>query len=205
MDFLEGLFLGKVWADSDTRPRIYHSFYLILSLIILILSAGAIFSDKLWSKIVIMPQWLAVILALGLTLGLPWLSSYYYRQKLPAKLGILCLFVVQYYAVYQMLMHFIPTATGVKLSSLVSSVLLLGEQAINFGASITSFLGGLTSSIFGIFIGSILLGILFLIVLAIALLIPIALICLLRFIHHSISQVIYHKVFAPKWSPSIYR
>lgn len=89
MDYLEGLFLGRIWSDTDFENRRHLGLFILYGLLIdcIVLYSFVFDKNLLGFGSFGVLQWILFIL---LFLGCPFICFKYYRMPLAGKILILC-------------------------------------------------------------------------------------------------------------------
>ena len=88
MDFLEGLFLGKVWSDTDFENRRHFGLLILYALIVDNIVLFSYVTGKYFGMLKVTDTWMIVIYAL-LFLACPFICFRYYRFPWWGKIPVL--------------------------------------------------------------------------------------------------------------------
>lgn len=158
MDFLQGMFLGPVWAQTDYQDRGHKTLHFVIGLLASMFAVAYLLLPRLSLYFPISPGLLSV-LVVALLGVLPWLASRYFYYPFMVKLLVLFAYFCQYAGLWLLVVK--QLARHIELKDL-DPLAMVGQTANNIMTRATnffSFLDGLTATLVGVMVSALLMAI----------------------------------------------
>lgn len=189
MDYLEGLFLGTLWSDTDYENRRHFGLFFIYGLAVV----GLIIISFLTGKF----NWLLsdlqipkLIMLLALFLASPFLHFRYYRFPIWAKIPVLLVGAFKYTCATFLMTTFIMPYTQITFPEMQENMVSFLNKTLETSTERFAEAAGTFSTVLGVITGGVYIMFLFLFSLALAILIPGTLMILMRLLQHGYDKLV---------------
>lgn len=179
LDYLEGLFLGTIWSDTDYENRRHYGLFFVYGLSIV----GLVFLSFLTGKF----SWLLsdmqlpkLILLMILFLASPFLHFRYYRFPIWIRIPILLVDTLKYASATFLMTTFIMPYTKISFSELQVNMIDFLNKTLESSTERFAEAAGTFATVLGVITGGVYIMFLFLFAAALAVLIPGTIMILLR-------------------------
>ena len=190
MDYLEGLFLGPLWSDTDYENRRHTGLFLLYGLFVL----GAIVYSYLTgglSDLLAGHQILKIILLMLLFLASPFMCFRYYRMPIWVKLPVLLAEAIKYFLMTVLMTTWVMPYTHVAPETLQENMIGFLNKTLETSTERFAASAGTFSTVLGVITGGVYLLFLAFAVLILALLIPGTIFLLVRMLQYGYDKLIH--------------
>lgn len=171
LDYMEGLFLGSLWSDTDYENRRHISLFVLYGVLVCGVIALSYFTGQL-SDLLGGQRIPKVTLFLILFLASPFLCFRYYRYPLWVKLPILLSGFVKYFLMTVLLTTWIMPFLNVSATDLQQGVLTFLNKTLESSTKIFVSSAGTFSTVLGVIAGGVYIVFLFAAAALLAVIIP---------------------------------
>ncbi len=189
MDYLEGLFLGTLWSDTDFENRRHFGLFFLYGFLV----AGLVIFSFLTGKL----TWLLsdmqipkLVILMALFLASPFMHFRYYRFPLWAKIPVLLAGAFKYVCATFLMTTFVMPYTKITFPELQENMIGFLNQTLETATERFSEAAGTFSTVLGVITGGIYVMFLFLFSAALAILIPGTLMILMRLLQHGYDKLV---------------
>jgi len=190
VDYLEGLFLGPLWSDTDYENRRHTGLFLLYGLSV----AGVIAYSYLtgaFSGLLAGHQILKIILLMLLFLASPFMCFRYYRMPIWVKLPVLLAEAAKYFIMTLLLTTWVMPYTYVAPETLQTNLIGFLNKTLETSTERFAASAGTFSTVLGVITGGIYLLFLACAVLILALLIPGTVFLLVRMLQYGYDKLVH--------------
>lgn len=190
MDYLEGLFLGPLWSDTDYENRRHTGLFLLYGLSVVGLIAYSYFTGGFHSLLA-EQQIVKIILLMLLFLASPFLCFRYYRMPVWVKLPILLAEAGKYFLLTVLMTTWVMPYTNVSLETLQQNMIGFLNKTLETSTERFAASAGTFSTVLGVISGGVYLLFLASAVLILALLIPGTVFLLVRMLQYGYDKLVH--------------
>lgn len=190
VDYLEGLFLGPLWSDTDYENRRHTGLFLLYGLFVV----GAIVYSYLTGGLSVLlagHQLLKIILLMLLFLASPFLCFRYYRMPIWVKLPILLAEAGKYFLLTFLMTTWVMPYTYVSPDTVQQNMIRFLNKTLETSTERFAASAGTFSTVLGVITGGVYLLFLASAVLILALLIPGTVFLLVRMLQYGYDKLIH--------------
>ena len=196
MDYLEGLFLGPLWSDTDYENRRHTGLFLSYGLFVV----GAIVYSYLTgglSDLLAGHQILKIVLLMLLFLASPFMCFRYYRMPIWVKLPVLLAETIKYFLMTVLMTTWVMPYTHVAPETLQQNMIGFLNKTLETSTERFAASAGTFSTVLGVITGGVYLLFLAFAVLILAVLIPGTVFLLVRMLQYGYDKLIHMFVLGP--------
>lgn len=189
MDFMEGLFLGSLWSDTDFENRRHVSLFMLFGMSVCGVIALSYITGS-FSGILGGQRILKMILFLILFLASPFLCFRYYRYMLGLRLLILFVQAGKLVILTLLLTTWVMPYLQISSSDLQARLLTFLNQTLESSTEHFANTAGTFSTVLGVITGGVYLVFLFVSILILAVLVPGTILLLARAVQYGYDKLI---------------
>jgi len=196
VDYLEGLFLGPLWSDTDYENRRHTGLFLSYGLFVV----GAIVYSYLTgglSDLLAGHQILKIVLLMLLFLASPFMCFRYYRMPIWVKLPVLLAETIKYFLMTVLMTTWVMPYTHVAPETLQQNMIGFLNKTLETSTERFAASAGTFSTVLGVITGGVYLLFLAFAVLILAVLIPGTVFLLVRMLQYGYDKLIHMFVLGP--------
>ena len=171
MDYLEGLFLGSLWSDTDYENRKHVSLFILYGMFVFGCVLFSYFTGQ-FSDILGQKRELKLAVYLLLFLASPFLCFRYYRYPLWVKIPILAVEASKYFVMTVLFTTWVMPYMSVSASDLQTRVVEFLNETLESSTKMFTESAGTFSTVLGVITGGIYIVFLFAAVMILLVLIP---------------------------------
>ncbi len=171
MDYLEGLFLGSLWSDTDYENRRHMSLFVLYGMAVCGIVVLSYFTGK-FASILSGQQLLKYAVFFTLFLASPFLHFRYYRFPLWGKLPVLLLDALKYFVLTVILTSWVMPFLSFSAVDMQTKVVDFLNHTLETSTKMFVQSAGTFSTVLGVITGGIYVVFLFAVVLVLAVLVP---------------------------------
>ena len=171
MDYLEGLFLGSLWSDTDYENRRHMSLFVLYGMAVCGIVVLSYFTGK-FASILSGQQLLKYAVFFTHLLASPFLHFRYYRFPLWGKLPVLLLDALKYFVLTVILTSWVMPFLSFSAVDMQTKVVDFLNHTLETSTKMFVQSAGTFSTVLGVITGGIYVVFLFAVVLVLAVLVP---------------------------------
>lgn len=171
MDYMEGLFLGSLWSDTDYENRRHVSLFILYGMLVCGCVMLSYFTGQLSG---ILGEQRIVKLSLFLVLFLisPFISFRYYRYPLWVKIPILLAEALKYFVMTILFTTWVMPFMTVSAADLQLNIVNFLNKTLESSTKMFAQSAGIFSTVLGVITGGVYVVFLFAVLLLLAVMIP---------------------------------
>ncbi len=190
MDYLEGLFLGPLWSDTDYENRRHTGLFLLYGLSVVGVIAYSYLTGG-FAGLLAGHQILKIILLMLLFLASPFMCFRYYRMPIWVKLPVLLAEAAKYFVLTVLMTTWVMPYTYVSLETLQANMIGFLNKTLETSTERFAASAGTFSTVLGVITGGIYLLFLASAMLILALLIPGTIFLLVRMLQYGYDKLVH--------------
>ncbi len=190
MDYLEGLFLGPLWSDTDYENRRHTGLFLLYGLSVVGVIAYSYLTGG-FAGLLAGHQILKIILLMLLFLASPFMCFRYYRMPIWVKLPVLLAEAAKYFVLTVLMTTWVMPYTYVSLETLQANMIGFLNKTLETSTERFAASAGTFSTVLGVITGGIYLLFLASAMLILALLIPGTVFLLVRMLQYGYDKLVH--------------
>ena len=190
MDYLEGLFLGPLWSDTDYENRRHTGLFLLYGLSVVGVIAYSYLTGG-FAGLLAGHQILKIILLMLLFLASPFMCFRYYRMPIWVKLPVLLAEAAKYFVLTVLMTTWVMPYTYVSLETLQANMIGFLNKTLESSTERFAASAGTFSTVLGVITGGIYLLFLASAMLILALLIPGTIFLLVRMLQYGYDKLVH--------------
>lgn len=190
MDYLEGLFLGPLWSDTDYENRRHTGLFLLYGLSVVGVIAYSYLTGG-FAGLLAGHQILKIILLMLLFLASPFMCFRYYRMPIWVKLPVLLAEAAKYFVLTVLMTTWVMPYTYVSLETLQANMIGFLNKTLETSTERFAASAGTFSTVLGVITGGIYLLFLASAMLILALLIPGTIFLLVRILQYGYDKLVH--------------
>lgn len=189
MDYMEGLFLGSLWSDTDYENRRHASLFILYGMIVCGCVAFSYITGQL-SGFLGGQRIIKLVIFLILFMASPFLNFRYYRYPLWVKIPILLADASKYFAMTVFSTTWIMPYLTISITDIQTFVVNFLNNTLESSTKMFAESAGTFSTVLGVITGGIYVVFLFAAALMLAILIPGTLFLLVRLLQYGYDKLI---------------
>ena len=189
MDYLEGLFLGSLWSDTDFENRKHFSLFILFGMLVCGCVAFSYFTGQL-SSLLGGQRVLKLVVFLAVFLASPFLHFRYYRNPLWVKIPVLIIDAVKYFALTVLCTTWVMPYLNISAAELQQHVVDFLNNTLESSTKMFAESAGTFSTVIGVITGGIYAVFLFAAALMLAVLIPGTIFLIVKWIQYGYDKLI---------------
>jgi len=190
VDYLEGLFLGPLWSDTDYENRRHTGLFLLYGLSVVGVIAYSYLTGG-FAGLLAGHQILKIILLMLLFLASPFMCFRYYRMPIWVKLPVLLAEAAKYFVLTVLMTTWVMPYTYVSLETLQANMIGFLNKTLETSTERFAASAGTFSTVLGVITGGIYLLFLASAMLILALLIPGTIFLLVRMLQYGYDKLVH--------------
>ena len=189
MDYLEGLFLGSLWSDTDFENRKHFSLFILFGMLVCGCVAFSYFTGQL-SSLLGGQRVLKIVVFLAVFLASPFLHFRYYRNPLWVKIPILIIDAAKYFALTVLCTTWVMPYLNISAAELQQHVVDFLNNTLESSTKMFAESAGTFSTVIGVITGGVYAVFLFAAALMLAVLIPGTVFLIVKWIQYGYDKLI---------------
>ena len=189
MDYLEGLFLGSLWSDTDYENRKHITLFVLYGLLVCAFVSICYFTGQ-FADLLGGQRILKLVIFLVLFLATPFLNFRYYRYPLWVKIPILLVDAFKYFTMTILFTTWIVPYLSISAADLQVFIIDFLNRTLESMTKVFAESAGTFSTVLGVITGGIYVVFLFAAVLILAVLIPGTVFLLVKFLQFAYDKLI---------------
>jgi len=189
VDYMEGLFLGSLWSDTDYENRRHLSLFILYGMFVCGLIAMSFFTGR-FADLLGAQRVLKLTVFLLLFLASPFLCFRYYRYPIWIKIPILVLEALKYTSLTFLFTTWVMPYTAVTAAELQVRVIDYLNKTLESSTRMFADSAGTFSTVLGVISGGVYVVFLFASILILAVLIPGTLFLVVKLIQYGYDKLI---------------
>jgi len=189
VDYLEGLFLGSLWSDTDFENRKHFSLFILFGMLVCGCVAFSYFTGQL-SSILGEQRVLKIVIFLVVFLASPFLHFRYYRNPLWVKIPILIIDAAKYFALTVLCTTWVMPYLNISAAELQQHVVDFLNNTLESSTKMFAESAGTFSTVIGVITGGVYAVFLFAAALMLAVLIPGTVFLIVKWIQYGYDKLI---------------
>jgi len=195
VDYMEGLFLGTLWSDTDYENRKHTGLFIVYGMLVCGLIALNYFTGS-FSGLLASQRTLKLVLFLILFLASPFLCFRYYRYSVWIKIPILLVQALKYFLLTVLLTTWVMPFTNISFPKLQTSFLDFVNSTLASATERFAESAGTFSTVLGVITGGIYIVFLAVVFVILAVMIPGTVVLLVRLVQYAYDKLISRYVLA---------
>ena len=189
MDYLEGLFLGSLWSDTDFENRKHFSLFILFGMLVCGCVAFSYFTGQ-FSSLLGGQRVLKLVVFLVVFLASPFLHFRYYRNPLWVKIPILIIDAAKYFALTVLCTTWVMPYLNISAAELQQHVVDFLNNTLESSTKMFAQSAGTFSTVIGVITGGVYVVFLFAAALMLAVLIPGTVFLIVKWIQYGYDKLI---------------
>jgi len=189
VDYLEGLFLGSLWSDTDFENRKHFSLFILFGMLVCGCVAFSYFTGQL-SSLLGGQRVLKIVVFLAVFLASPFLHFRYYRNPLWVKIPILIIDAAKYFALTVLCTTWVMPYLNISAAELQQHVVDFLNNTLESSTKMFAESAGTFSTVIGVITGGVYAVFLFAAALMLAVLIPGTVFLIVKWIQYGYDKLI---------------
>lgn len=189
MDYMEGLFLGSLWSDTDYENRKHVSLFVLYGMLVCACVSLSYFTGR-FSDLLGGQRILKLVIFLMLFLASPFLNFRYYRYPLWIKIPILLVDAFKYFTMTILFTTWIMPYLSISATDLQLFVIDFLNKTLESMTKLFAESAGTFSTVLGVITGGVYVVFLFAAILILAVLIPGTVFLLVKFLQFGYDKLI---------------
>lgn len=200
MDFWEGALIGPVWVQTDYQDRKHRGFYFALGVVCILFLLAYVFFDRL-AFFLPLPNFVYLLIAIFLTLALPFAGARYRAMSLPVKVLVLFAYAFQYIAAWSFVVKLTSQYVTLEIMDLFMAFGNMANSIMVTASGLFSFLGGIASTLAGMVMGGVLMGLAGILAFILSIYIPLIVFFILKRLQRLVDALVLKTFFSERLMP----